>query len=305
MLSHDPSQRSDPKTDGPAGRRRAGCTTCCWNWRPTPACGDLNDRKIVRRRSVTEADGRRQPGHDRGALPGVGRWPAATNARRLADDDQPFTLTVAGPNRTTTGTTPVDDAELRRHWFDVFYVDYEIELADSTTIAIENASVRLFGDGAVRRQATVAELLDWLGDATAGGLRRAVPPEAVGHRRGASTPPRPCSRPTATSTRTTATSSLVEIDEIAVCADVEVEPSADIELVQARIWFEIERYLDPPVEFWSLDELLRPGRAGRGDLQRARAGQRLPHRAGAPRHAICGPSCGCRTSSTGSSTSTA
>ena len=28
----------------------------------------------------------------------------------------------------------------------------------------------------------------------------------------------------------------------------------------------------------------RPRRAGRGDLQRARAGQRLPHRAGAPRH---------------------
>ena len=52
---------------------------------------------------------------------------------------------------------------------------------------------------------------------------------------------------------------LVEIDEIAVCADVEVEPSADIDLVQARIWYEIDRYLDPPLEFWSLDELLARG----------------------------------------------
>src|SRR5262249_784994 len=53
--------------------------------------------------------------------------------------------------------------------------------------------------------------------------------------------------------------SLVEIDDIAVCADVEVEPTADIELVQARIWFEIERYLDPPVDFWTLEELLARG----------------------------------------------
>jgi hypothetical protein len=39
----------------------------------------------------------------------------------------------------------VDDAELRKHWFDVFYIDYEIELADARSV--ENASVRLFRSG--------------------------------------------------------------------------------------------------------------------------------------------------------------
>src|SRR5207342_760569 len=131
--------------------------------------GDLNDRKIVRRRTVTDADERRH------LVTIEVRFPAWGLARRderqqLADDDQPFTLTVAGPNRTTTGTTPVDDAELRSHWFDLFYVDYEITLADNTKIAVENASVRLFGDGTVRRQATVAELHEWLGDATPEGF---------------------------------------------------------------------------------------------------------------------------------------
>ena len=92
---------------------------------------------------------------------------------------------------------------------------------------------------------------------------------------------------------------LVEIDEIAVCADVEVEPSADIDLVQARIWFEIERYLDPPVEFWSLDELLARGEPVEAIFNGPELRQRLPHRAGAAATPICGPSCGCRTSSTG------
>ena len=206
---------------------------------------------------MTDADGRRH------LVTIEVRFPAWGLARRderqqLADDDQPFTLTVAGPNRTTTGTTPVDDAELRNHWFDVFYVDYEIKLADNTKIAIENASVRLFGDGTVRRQATVAELLGWLGDATPEGFvepyrrKLSVTDAAVDAAKAVLETHRNLDEDCCHV-------ELVEIDEIAVCADVEVEPSADIDLVQARIWFEIERYLDPPVEFWSLDELLARG----------------------------------------------
>ncbi|MFO0795310.1 MAG: hypothetical protein U0586_14765, partial [Candidatus Brocadiaceae bacterium] len=39
---------------------------------------------------------------------------------------------------------------------------------------------------------------------------------------------------------------VVNLEDVAVCADVEVKPDADIEWVQARIWFEIERYFNPP-----------------------------------------------------------
>ena len=256
VLSHDPSQRTDPTTEVVRVEPR-GLYDVLLELEADPTFGDLNDRKIVRRRTVTDADGRRH------LVTIEVRFPAWGLARRderrqLADDDQPFTLTVAGPNRTTTGTTPVDDAELRNHWFDVFYVDYEITLADNTKIAVENASVRLFGDGTVRRQATVAELLGWLGDATPEGFvepyrrKLSLTDAAVDAAKAVLETHRNLDEDYCHV-------ELVEIDEIAVCADVEVEPSADIDLVQARIWFEIERYLDPPVEFWSLDELLARG----------------------------------------------
>ena len=173
-----------PRAPRSCGSTRAGLYDVLLELEADPTFGDLNDRKIVRRRTV---DRRRTAGATssrsrcasrRGASPAAtnaGGWPTTTSRSRV---------TVAGPNRTTTGTTPVDDAELRSHWFDVFYVDYEIELADDTTIAIENASVRLFGDGAVRRQATVAELLGWLGDATPEGFVEPYRRKLVGHRRG-------------------------------------------------------------------------------------------------------------------------
>lgn len=256
VLSHDPSQRSDPATDVVKVEPR-GLYDVLLELEADPTFGDLNDRKIVRRRTVTDADGRRH------LVTIEVRFPAWRLARRderqsLADDDEPFTLTVAGPNRTTTGTTPVDDTELRNHWFDVFYVDYAIELKDQTKIAIENASVRLFGDGTVRRQATVAQLLGWLGDATPEGF---VEP----YRRKLSVTDAAIDAAAAVlETHRNLDEDychieLVEIDEIAVCADVEVEPTADIDLVQAQIWYQIERYLDPPVEFWSVDELRARG----------------------------------------------
>ncbi len=48
---------------------------------------------------------------------------------------------------------------------------------------------------------------------------------------------------------------LVPIEEIAVCADIEVDPDADIEKIQAEVWWQIEQYLNPTVPFYSLQEL--------------------------------------------------
>jgi hypothetical protein len=256
VLSHDPSTRREPKTPVTRVAPR-GLYDVLLELEADPTYGDLNDRKITLPRTIVDDEGRRHTVTIEVRFP---TWELARRDERdrLAEDAGPFSLTVTGPNRTTTGTTPVDDAELRRHWFDVFYVDYEIELADTTRIPILNASVRLFGDGTVRRQATVAQLVGWLGDATAEGFvepyRRKLSViddaiEAAGavlhsHRN---------------LDEDYCHLELIEIDDIAVCADVEVAPTADIELVQARIWYEIEHYLDPPVEFWSLGELLEKG----------------------------------------------
>lgn len=256
VLSHDPSQRKDPATEVVPVEPR-GLYDVLIELESDPALGDLNDRKIVRRRSIVDAEGRRHTATIEVRFPDWG-LARRDERRRLAEDKPPFTLQVTGPNRTTTGTTPVDDTELRTHWFDVFYVDYEVTLSDNTKIAIENASIRLFGDEAVRRQATVAGVLGWLEDAGAEGF-------VASYRDKLS-----AADSAMNGTRTVLEAhrnldedychvGLVEIIEIAVCADVEVEPAADIDLVQAQIWYEIERYLDPPVEFWSLDELRARG----------------------------------------------
>ena len=253
---------------GPVRNAWVACTSCgCATPRglhdvrleleADPSVGDLNDRKIVRRRTV-QAGGHLRPLTLELRFPA---WPLARLNERdaLAADDQPFqAVAVAGPNNTTTGTTPVSDEELRRHWFDVFYVDLTITLAGGTVIVIENASLRLFGDNEVRRQTDVASVLAWLADVTADGFaepyrrKLALTASAVQAARSVLEAHRNLDEDYCHLR-------LVEIDDIAVCADVEVEPTADIELVQARIWFEIERYLDPPIDFWSLEELLARG----------------------------------------------
>ncbi|HWQ26389.1 MAG TPA: hypothetical protein VN367_06340 [Chlorobaculum sp.] len=47
------------------------------------------------------------------------------------------------------------------------------------------------------------------------------------------------------------------IEEVSVCADIEVKPDADIEQVLAAVLFRIERYFNPPIGFYTLPELLQ------------------------------------------------
>jgi hypothetical protein len=51
----------------------------------------------------------------------------------------------------------------------------------------------------------------------------------------------------------------IDSEEISFCFDVDVKPEADIERVQAEIFFTIENYLNPPIPFYSLKELLDEG----------------------------------------------
>lgn len=49
----------------------------------------------------------------------------------------------------------------------------------------------------------------------------------------------------------------VRTEEVAICADILLEPEADIEQVFATMLFKIENYFNPPLPFHSLDELLK------------------------------------------------
>ena len=51
----------------------------------------------------------------------------------------------------------------------------------------------------------------------------------------------------------------VDDEEVAFCFDVDVMPSADIEKVEAEIFYAIENYLNPSIDFYSLKEMLDKG----------------------------------------------
>jgi hypothetical protein len=51
----------------------------------------------------------------------------------------------------------------------------------------------------------------------------------------------------------------VLVEDVAVCAEFELEPSADIEAVMAEAYYRIEQYFSPEIRFSSLQELLDAG----------------------------------------------
>lgn len=51
----------------------------------------------------------------------------------------------------------------------------------------------------------------------------------------------------------------IDSEEVAFCFDVDVNPDIDIEKVQAEIYYTLENYLNPPLPFYTLKELLENG----------------------------------------------
>ncbi len=51
----------------------------------------------------------------------------------------------------------------------------------------------------------------------------------------------------------------VEVEDIAICADMDVAPDADIEKVLAEAYYLIDQYFSPDIKFYSLKELLDAG----------------------------------------------
>lgn len=51
----------------------------------------------------------------------------------------------------------------------------------------------------------------------------------------------------------------IEVEDIAVCTDMEVEPHVDIEAVLAQAYFLMDQYFSPAIQFYSLQQLLDAG----------------------------------------------
>lgn len=256
VLSYDPAKRRDPATPVRTVRPR-GLYRVLLELESDAELGDLNDRKVVVRRSVVAADDRRHTLTAELRFPEFGAAHDGDRAR-ARDAASVASIAVRGPFVSETATTPLDTAALRRRWNDALFVDLDLTFGDGSTLTIEDASLRVFGDRALRESVDPAVLVSWLEEVHDDGA------VALWRRKLAETDAAAAAaRETLEAHRSLDEDwcciGLVGIVDIAVCADVEVAGTADIDLVQAQIWHEVERWLDPPVDFASLDELRARG----------------------------------------------
>lgn len=233
-----------------------------------PELGDLNDHKIEYAAVVPDKDDKNY------SVTIELRFPKqsienSTEWKSFQNDSEDFTviLTRLGATKTFDVFTEPSlnndeerDEYIRRHWKGVFYLDLEIQYSTKSFI-IENVTMRLFSDAAARQAATT------------NGLKELFEKEKVGVGKSVIQRYRDKTKK-AKESITSAKAALqnhrnldedycrvkvVGIEDVAVCADVELKPDADIEWVQARIWFEIEKYFNPPVSFYTLQELMDAG----------------------------------------------
>ncbi|RZI90680.1 MAG: hypothetical protein EOO67_10905, partial [Microbacterium sp.] len=238
VLSYDPSLRRDPATAVRTVRPR-GLYRVLLELESDAELGDLNDRKVVRRRSVPAANGRRHTLTLELRFPEFGAAHEGDRAR-VRDAASVDSIVVNGSNGLRDGATPADTAEFRRHWYDAFSVDLDLTLHGGSTVRVENASLRVFGDRALRETVDPPLLVEWLQQTDADSAvdvwrRKLAQTDAA----------TAAARETLEAHRSLDEDwcciGLVDIVDIAVCAEVEVAATADIDRVQAQIWHRVER----------------------------------------------------------------
>ncbi|RDE50475.1 MAG: hypothetical protein DVS81_11095 [Candidatus Accumulibacter meliphilus] len=244
--------------------------------------GDLNDLKIEQDVVIAAADGVHQISMElrfpRMGLADGRLWDLFLGSKQAEPEDRSgviaaVTLLRLGATKTfdvfSAASLPDEqarDAYLRAHWRDVLFVDLAIEftvtLSDQSTLSqelyIDNAALRVFGGDAARGATSIQLVTSWLEDASAGGFVARYRHKARAARRAVNS-----AKAVLHAHRNLGEDFCrvepIGIEEVAVCAEVEVLTDADIESVQARIWFEIEQYFNPAIRFNSLPALLAAG----------------------------------------------
>ncbi len=230
--------------------------------------GDLNDRKVEHRQMFHDTGGAhttilelRFPDI---LLTNRDQWQLFLTSDADWDNGSVVvTLTRLGrdkvDNLLALSTAAARNAAIRDYWRSVFYASFSIDLTQSgTTIVIDNAALRLFGDTAAKNAMTAKDLKARLEDSQAAGFiqryrkkaRKSL--AAVKSAKAALHSHRSLDEDYCLVTTAV-------IEEVAVCADVEVSAYADIEQVQAEIWFRIDQYFNPPILFHTLQERLAEG----------------------------------------------
>ncbi len=223
-----------------------------------PEFGDLNDHKIEYAYTAFDSDNAPHSVILEIRFPADGLANNTLfNSKNVLFDSIDFYI---GTNRefidVNTGKPfkDLDVLELRNYWRGVFFVHFIIKMnGESKSVVTELATLRLFGDAKVKNKATV---LDDVTSALNNG-------DFIQHYRNKLLKINQAVTAAKTALHTHRNLdeefchiNSVNIEDIAVCTDIEVTPDADIERVQAQIWFEIENYFNPPIRFYSLQELL-------------------------------------------------
>ena len=218
--------------------------------------GDLNDRKVEQTYSL-EVEGRLLFYTLELRFP---EWDFLEQHKFEAfviNTDDPLTITLSKFSRRKTDISTITEPDLQRYWRNIFYISFNFSLGGQA-IDIKNVSLRINSNTAAINQLTINRLTTELCTGTKSGFiqkyRRKLRNKADQVKD---------ARTTLHNHRNLDEDycriSAVNIQDVAVCADVEVKPDADIEWVQAKIWFEIEQYFNPSVSFYTLQELMAEG----------------------------------------------
>ncbi|MFC3443806.1 hypothetical protein ACFOKF_21890 [Sphingobium rhizovicinum] len=234
--------------------------------------GDLGDRMVVFNGVLHDADGAHAYSMELRfpdmALIDRDDWLAFLDNDAAFANEGSFTLELTRLAATKDyniltppGIAPDPDGYLRRNWNGLFYLDFAIDSASlAAPITIENAALRVIGDNAVRNAAKASDWQALFQNRSAGGILQRYRRKAKATRVAVES-----ARDTLHAHRNLDEDycyiASVGVEDVAVCADVDVTPDADIERVQAEIWLAIEEYFSPPIRFHTLRERLEAGAA--------------------------------------------
>ncbi len=231
-----------------------------------PELGDLNDRKILHTINYDlVAAGQVVPIIIEVRFPLD--WEAENPSlfQDFSDDNFEIqTINLARFSRDRTLNGPVDNASFVEGWRGIFYADFEVVFRENGTIIdqtlnLNETVIRFFAQKeSVKREVNVSDILAVLGDGGVGGIIEKYKRklfkinEAINEAYFALHQYRNLGEDFCNIKG-------VGIEDVAVCMDVDVSPDADIEEIMAQIYNEIELYFNPPVPFYTLQELVAEG----------------------------------------------
>jgi hypothetical protein len=225
-----------------------------------PELGDLNDRKIEYKEVFHGEDG------SANTIIMEFRFPEITLCDKKLSEVvlSRMGLTKNSDDNLFSLDEKLETEYIRKNWRSLFYLDFTVPMDDTSSLQISNASLRIFVN-------SPAVLSYWL--TKIGGARgwRTLFQEGYAyffiqqfHKKEKAAQSAVMKAKEALWSHRNLDEdfyrvTIIGIEDVAVCAEVEVKPDADIEWVQAKIWFEIEQYFNPPIRFYTVNELMESG----------------------------------------------